>query len=414
MSTKETLYQEKLDQLPLEGLQPTTFGEIIPVLNEQLNAKLSEARKRAADSTEESEVILGELVEGEEVVNSKTEDEILEGDFKEVNSGGAYVVSERINGRLLGPNESLLLPRNERIKRAFEGLTLLEYSIVLQLMLKDKSFVSRWLIFAELNDHKYTDGIMNSLNKVSKMTDKEFQALQKPEKPIDSNEEVIDGELVEDGESTIPNQPKLNPEKGDLAVSETNNNPNRSEQFSKNGNKVDQNEIEMNDTENLVADEALMNETQRTLNFGGITNAVFAIYMKNAAVEKDPLNIAMTILKHNNPSSNSPADKFAVRLYATVEKFAADPRSKAQQELADMYVEFGNSESGERMEVNQIIKELNRTGRYEESEEFTRAIGQVIKEIDANFRGRNIGEQIKTDEKPANNVVPLNRKTSVV
>ncbi len=392
----ETIYRTKSEQTPLAELNAETFEKSIQVLN----TRLAKAR---------SEVITTEVMDAELVDGVPDDGEILEADFKQKPTGEKpYILFESENKRILGPNESLLIPRNERIKKAFEGLTLADYTIVLRIMLKDKSFVSRWLAFAELNDHKYADGMMNSLDKVSKMTDREFQALQTLRvETLDGNEEeVLEGEFVENEQGVTKNQPKLKPTSIKSLAPETvdqtkTNSGKRSEQFSRNGNKVDRTEIEMNDAESLIADENLMNETQKMVNFGGITNAEFAFFMKNAEAEKDPLNIAMTILRHCNNKSSSPTDKFATRLYEIVQKFAADPRSKAQQDLAEMYVEFGNTESGERMEPNQIIKELNRTGRFEESKEFTKTIGKVIKEIDANFRGRNIGEEIKYEETKA-------------
>ena len=388
--SKETLFRTKTEELPLSELQNPSSGELIRVLNTQL----AEARKGTLTNFE---VIDTELVDG-----VPDDGEILEADFKQKSTGESpYVLSEKINGRLLGRNESLLLPRNERIKRAFDGLTLADYTIVLRIMLKDKSFVSRWLAFAELSNHSYGDGMMNSLDKVSKMTDREFQALQTPKvESFDSEEEVINGEIVENDDANLANQPKINPavtkSSAPNTIDQTKiSSGNRSEQFSRNGNKVDQTEIKL---DVITADKNLANETRRMLNFGGIPTPEFGWFMKNAEAENDPLKVAMAILKHCNENPNSPVDKFAVKFYAIVEKFAADPRSKAQKDLGEMYVEFGNSESGERMEPNQIIKELNRTGRYEDSKLFVETVGKVMQEIDANYRGMNIGEEIKPDE----------------
>ena len=106
------------------------------------------------------------------------------------------------------------------------------------------------------------------------MTDREFQALQTPKiESLDGNEkEVLEGEFVENEQEVTTNQPKIKPTSTKFLAPETvdqtkTNNGKRSEQFGRNGNKVDQTEIKL---DVITADKNLANETRRMLNFGGI------------------------------------------------------------------------------------------------------------------------------------------------
>jgi hypothetical protein len=344
----------------------------------------------------------------------KSSDIVLQKQLNEARVGAGTLVEQVIEGELLEPisneevnNENSQIfekatlvetnvfegkTKQEQIKIAMAGLTLAENRTILYSLKNDKSFVRRWLSFAKLYNNKFDGSMSDNLDKIARMTDKDFEKLQTQVMDQKKAEvEIVEGEILDE-------EVKPESQNDQIEGSSKVKNLKRTEQFSKlAGAEIEQNNItkELDDTERLAGDENLINQTQELLNQNGIKGKEFNFWMKNATDEKDPLKVAMTILSHYEKGSSSPVDKFARKLDVVVQKFAADPQSAAQLELSEMYKLYSGESVESRKSPTEIIKELNQIGKYDESKRFTEAYGTVVKEVTSNFYGKEIGEEIK-------------------